>query len=380
MAKKEKKQHRLSGRFAIFFTILLFVCVIIFLNANSSSGSIRRIAYWIFNGVRGDASEATVSFDENEGSRFIALGGNLAIVSPEELCAYKLSGSKLMSEPVLLRNPAVVTLSPRYLAFDLGGRNFYLANSKKILASGECDSKILNANMSNNGGFTITTDSSESKTLVTVYDFSASPIYKFYSSEKYIFDGAVSPNGKTVAVLTYGTEEGRFESSIGFAKIKTDGFYANLSLGTSVPLCLRYNSDGRISVVCNDRYVVCNNNGEIVSEISYEGLTLKAFTDPKNKCLAILLNDYQNGSNYKLLSVNANGELTSSAEIPEDVYSISANGNYISLQYSDKCVVYKSDLSVHCEFMIPNSVNKCSVFRNGNVLLISANSASLYVS
>lgn len=380
MSSKEKKSKRLSGRFAIFFTILLFVCVIIFLNANSSSASIRRIAYWVFSGVRGDASEATVSFDENEGNRFISLGGNLGIISSEELSVYKLSGSKSMSEPVLLRNPCVVSVSPRYLAYDLGGRNFYLANRKKILAIGSCDSKILNANMSNNGGFTVTTDSADCKSLVTVYDFSGKPTYKFHSSEKYVFDAAVSPSGKCVAILTYGTSEGRFESSLRFGKIDSDGFYANLSLGGSVPLALCYNSDGRVSVVCDDRFLVCNNNGEIVGEMSFDGLTPKAFTNPQNKNTAILLNDYRNGGAYKLLVLKPNGELLSSAEISEDVYSISAAGNYIAVQYSDKCIIYKSDMSTHCEFMIPNSVNKCIVQPNGSVLLISGNSATLYVS
>lgn len=378
MSAKEKRGKRLSGRFAVFITVLLFVCTVIFLNNKFSSGSLRRISYWIFNGVRGDATEASISFDANEYNRFAVLNGNLCIISPEELSAYKLSGSAILSKPVLLRSPAVSSSNSRFIAYDLGGVNFYVANSKKLLYSGTTEDKILNVNMNKSGFFSIVTDAPDSKSLVTIYNPDFKSIYKFHSSEKYVFDAAVSPDGKSAAIITYGTTEGSFESTLALAKTNADGFYSTVSLGNSMPLKVSYHSDSKISVICNDRTLLYSTNGNLVAEISHNELPVKAFSQSGGKLTSVLLDNYQNGGNTRLILIKNNGE-SLSVDLPEDVYSLSSAGNYTAVQFSDKCIVYKNDLSVHCEFKIPATVTRCIANSDGSVLAVGDNFAMLYV-
>lgn len=378
MSAKEKRGKRLSGRFAVFITVLLFVCTVIFLNNKFSSGSLRRISYWIFNGIRGDATEASISFDANEYNRFAVLNGNLCIISPEELSAYKLSGSAILSKPVLLRSPAVSSSNSRFIAYDLGGVNFYVANSKKLLYSGTTEDKILNVNMNKSGFFSIVTDAPDSKSLVTIYNPDFKSIYKFHSSEKYVFDAAVSPDGKSAAIITYGTTEGSFESTLALAKTNADGFYSTVSLGNSMPLKVSYHSDSKISVICNDRTLLYSTNGNLVAEISHNELPVKAFSQSGGKLTSVLLDNYQNGGNTRLILIKNNGE-SLSVDLPEDVYSLSSAGNYTAVQFSDKCIVYKNDLSVHCEFKIPATVTRCIANSDGSVLAVGDNFAMLYV-
>lgn len=378
MSAKEKKGKRLSGRFAVFITILLFVCTVIFFNNRFSSGSLRRISYWIFNGVRGDATEASINFDANEYNRYKLLNGNLCVISPERLSVYKLSGNQTLNEPSLLRSPAAETSKSRFIAYDLGGLNFYVANNSKILFSGTADAQILNANMNNAGDFAIVTDDEDCKSLVTVYNSKFETVYKFHSSEKYIFDAAISPNGSSVAIAAYGTAEGSFEASVLLGRLKDDSFYATVPLGGSMPLDILYHSDNKISVICNDRTLLYNANGTLISEVSHEELPVKAFAQSPGKLTAVLIDNYQNGGNAKLLLVNSSGESVS-MDIPEDVYSLSCDGNYTSVQLSDKCVVYKNDLTQHCEFKIPASITRCIVNSDGSVLSIGDNFAMLYV-
>ena len=130
MAKKQNDKKRLSGRFAIFITLLLVVCTVVLLNNRFSSGSLRRVAYWIFNGVRADATEVSVNFDANNFNRFNLLSGNLCVVSPDEISVSKLSGKELFTSPVILRNPAISSSSSRFIAYDLGGLNFYVLSGQ----------------------------------------------------------------------------------------------------------------------------------------------------------------------------------------------------------------------------------------------------------
>ncbi len=378
MSAKRKGSKHLSGRFAVFITILLFVCSVIFLNNRISSGSLKRISYWIFNGVRGDATEASISFDANEYNKFALINGNLCVVSPEKLAAYKLSGKATLDEPVLLRSPALSASKSRFAAYDLGGLNFYIANPAKVLYSGTTEAQILNVNMNSSGDFSVITDDADCKSLVTVYNSKFEPVYKFHSSEKYVFDAAVSPGGKAVAIAAYGTTDGNFDSGLYLGKTGEDGFYSTVSLGSSMPLDITYRKDGKIFIICNDRTLLFENNGKLISEISHGDMPVKSFTGSDGKHTAILLDNYQNGGNTKLLLIDNNGN-AQSMDIEDDVYSISCSGSYISIQYADKCVAYNNDLTPSCEFMIPASVTRCIVNSDGSVLSIGDNFAMLYV-
>lgn len=378
-AKKKKKAKRLSGRFAIFVTVLLFVCTIIFLNNQFSAGSLRRVAYWVFNGVRGDATDVSVSFDANEYNRFSLLSQNLCIVSPETLSVYKLSGKPALSTPVLLRNPAISSSGSRFIAYDLGGLNFYVANNRKILYHESTDAKIVNVNMNKTGAFAVVTDSDKSKSLVTLYNSSFKPILKFHSSEKYVFDAAISPNQKTAAIITYGAKNGQFESSLSLCHTNSDEFFKTVSLGSSMPLRATYQSDSKLIVVCDDRTLMFDGHGEQVCEMSYNSLPVKAFAISPGKHTVLALDNYQNGGNTKLLFMTSNGEDGGTLEFNEEIFSISAAGNYTSVQFSDKCVVYDENLEVHCEFSIPTTVSRCIVNSDSSVLSISENSATFYV-
>lgn len=378
MSAKRKGSKHLSGRFAVFITILLFVCSVIFLNNRITSGSLKRISYWIFNGVRGDATEASISFDANEYNKFAVINGNMCVISPEKLMSYKLSGKSTLNEAVLLRSPAVSASKSRFAAYDLGGLNFYIATPEKLLYSGTTEAQILNISMNNSGDFTVVTDDNDCKSLVTVYNSKFEPVYKFHSSEKYIFDAAVSSGGKSVVIAAYGTVDGSFNAELHLGKTDEDSFYATIPLGSSMPLDLTYRKDGKIFLICNDRSLLFKDDGTLISEISHEDMPVKSFTSLDGKHIAILLDNYQNGGNSKLLFISGNGA-SKFMDIEQDVYSISCAGDYVSVQYADKCVVYNDELSADCEFMIPASITHCIANSDGSVLSIGDNFAMLYV-
>lgn len=378
MSAKRKGTKHLSGRFAVFITILLFVCSVIFLNNRITSGSLKRISYWIFNGVRGDATEASIAFDANEYNKYAVINGNLCVISPEKLMSYKLSGKSTLNEAVLLRSPAVSASKSRFAAYDLGGLNFYVATPEKLLYSDATDAQILNVSMNSSGDFAVVTDDNDCKSLVTVYNSKFEPVYKFHSSEKYIFDAAVSAGGKAVAIAAYGTVDGSFDATLFLGRTNEESFYATIPLGSSMPLDITYRKDGKIFVICNDRSLLYKNDGTLISEISHEDMPVKSFTPADGKHVAVLLDNYQNGGNTKLFLISDDGS-HKAMDIEDDVYSISCSGNYLSVQYADKCVVYDDELTTDCEFMIPASITHCIANSDGSVLSVGDNFAMLYV-
>ena len=94
---------------------------------------------------------------------------------------------------------------------------------------------------------------------------------------------------------------------------------------------------------------------------------------------AILLDNYENGGNTRVVFIESDGTESGSLDFDEDIYSISSAGNYTALQFSDKCAVYKNDLTLHSEFPITADISRCIVKPDGSVLSIGENFATLYV-
>lgn len=378
MSAKPQKTKHFSGRFAIFTTILLFVCTIIFLNTKFSSGSMRRIAYWIFNGVQGDATESSITFDSNEYNKYTVLNGNLCVVAPEKVSTYKLSGKQNISLPVLLRSPAVATSNQYCIAYDLGGLNFYVVNSNKLLFSETCESKILNVNANKSGDFSVVTDGTDCKNLVTFYNSEFLPFYKFHSSDNYVADAAISPNGKDAAIVTYGAKDGNFSSTLCLAHTNENGFFKTVSLDDCVLFHISYLTDKKIILVCDKATLLYDSEGNLISSVSNNGLSVKAFASG-DKQTAILLDNYINGGNCKLILINKSGEKEFEVDFDTDVFSISSAGKYTAVQFSDKCVVYDNTGEIYCEFLIPATITRCISNKDGSVISVGENFATLYV-
>ncbi len=375
--KVKKRKRRFGGRLAIFLTLLIIVCIVLFLTNFLGFASLRRLSYRIFDGVSGDGIEETIKFNENPSNVYAFVDGNLGVISPDTLSVYELSGAPTFSSPVLLRTPAVSAADSEFLAYDLGGLNYYVADEDEIILSKTTDSRILNANLNTSGGFTITTDSPDCKTLVTAFNSDHEVIYKFHSSQKYVFDAALSPDEDTIAIANYGTSNGFFET--GFALCHTDkqAFFSETDLGTSMPLHISYISDDRISVICDNRALLFDNSGKLVSEVSYNDKAIKTFSYAADH-IAILLFDPLVPENMELVVLGDDGK-SKSIVITEAIFSLSTAEGYTALLYDEKCTVFNNDLTAHCEVPTSSKISDCLVNDDGSVLLLSDNSAIFYV-
>jgi len=379
MSEEEKKRKpRFSRRITIFSILLALVCLIIFLTTFLGSASLRRLSYWIFDGVNGDGTEETIKFNENPSNLFAITDGNLSVIAPDLLSVYELAGSSSLSAPALLRRPALSASTSAFLAFDLGGLNYYLADEDEVLLSGTADSQIINANLNDSGAFTITTSSTDFKALVTAYDSDFKVIYKFHSSEKYVLDAAISPECEKIAIINYGSSNGVFETTLSLCHTNETSFFATIPLGSSIPLNISFITDDKICIICNDRLLLFNDNGKLITEINYENSTLQTYSTAYDDHTSILLSNDRSPEKKKLIVMGINGK-KKELDITGEIYSLSAAGEYTALLYDEKCIVYDDELSPHCEVETLPKISKCLANDDGSVLLLSDNSAIFFV-
>lgn len=104
----------------------------------------------------------------------------------------------------------------------------------------------------------------------------------------FIVDAAVSPDCRTVAIVTMGQENGSFQSQIRFYPVDQKEPSATVSLGNMVVMDLEY-EDGRLWVLGEDRVSAVSEDGSVTGSYSLGRNYLKGCSFGGNGFAVLLL-------------------------------------------------------------------------------------------
>ena len=93
----------------------------------------------------------------------------------------------------------------------------------------------------------------------------------------------------------------------------------------------------------------------------------------------MLLNRYQSGSVGRLVTVSADGEELGSLDVRDEVLSMSACGRYLAVLYYGSLVVYNENLEVYASLKGTENARGALMRQDGSVLLLSSESAELFL-
>ena len=108
------------------------------------------------------------------------------------------------------------------------------------------DGTLLSARVNDSGWLAVTAQQSGYKGSVTVYNVNSTSrkeIIQLNFSSVFVADAAVSPDSKTVAVITIGQENGSFFSQLLLYPVDSSEPSATLSLGDLAGLDLDYEAE-----------------------------------------------------------------------------------------------------------------------------------------
>lgn len=141
---------------------------------------------------------AEQSFICGEVSDCAVAGDMLLTVSRGSVKCFTLEG-KMAFEKDIEQGKTYLCSSPDMaMACCYGGKTLVLADGRKI----RTDGGIISADVSDGGFAAVCTEGVVCKGMVTVYSPLLEPVYKWYGAENAPRSAAVSPTGKSLAVLT----------------------------------------------------------------------------------------------------------------------------------------------------------------------------------
>ena len=385
---KAKKRPNPFVRFLAFLVTLALVLGAVALVANRDKLNFDFIKRWFsYRSLeRGESGQAqSFPFDGDSSCVFASVDGDLLVCSPNSLQLYSGSGQLYVNETISMEHPAVSAGGDTALIYDVGGEELLLYRDREELFSltqGEGQS-ILSAGLNENGWLAVVHQESGYKGAVTVYDNSyETPLIQLSLSSRFVMDAAVSPDNRSVAVLTVGLADGSFDSRVDIYQLdhseeNADADYA-CSLGSTTVLDLRWDEDG-IWALGENAVARMDSQGTLLGSYDYAGRYLKAFSLDGNGTAALLLGKYRAGSTAQLIVTDEQGQERAVLPIEEQVLSLSAAGRYIALLTADRLDIYDQDLELYHTMEGTQGTRRVIQRADGSVMLIGSDTARLYL-
>ena len=321
--------------------------------------------------VETDASGAAAPFTHAGGDSisFAYLKGGILQCSAAGAHYYSFSGDQYAEEVTPLSQPVLSASSSAGVVYDAGGESLFLFQDGQEAFSLDVDGTLLSARVNDSGWLAVTAQQSGYKGSVTVYNVNSTSrkeIIQLNFSSVFVADAAVSPDSKTVAVITIGQENGSFFSQLLLYPVD------------SSVLDLDYEAE-QLWVLGEDRLLSVAADGSDYETYSFGRSYLKGCHLGGDGFAVLLLGRYQAGGAEQVLTIDPQCQLIAQAPLRGQVLSFSAAGRYLSLLTGSGLEIYTRDMSLYRALEDTQDARFTALSPNGSALLADSQQAWLYI-
>lgn len=383
MESKPKKPNILIRALALLVTAALLLGAV-FLVANRDKFNLDALKRWFEyrNLKTSDTGEAApFSHAGGDQAAFAYLDDGVLLVSTSGVHYYSFSGETYAQQVLALEYPTLSSAGATGVAYGVGGQELFVyrnAQEAFHLTLGEGDS-VLSARVNEAGWLAVTAQQSGYKGSVTVYNSTFDkPVIQINLSSTFIMDAVLSPDCKTVAILTLGQSNGSYESQVRFYRVDEKEPYATVSLGNMVPLDLDYES-GALWVLGEDQVAIVSPTGKETVSYSLGRNYLKGCDLGGDGFAVLLLGRYRAGSANQVVTVGSDGQEIAVQDLTSSVLSFDASGRYFSLLTGDTLSIYTSDMTPYSSLEHTQNARYTALSPSGAAVLANAQQAWLYL-
>lgn len=321
--------------------------------------------------VSQDEGEGEFSFDAYSDNIFAEMSGGLVVASSSAYQVLDNKGKKTAGALVSLPEPMVTASSGGAVIWSASTGSFILVSPEGKTKSFKNENTIISASVSESGFYAIATEEPNYKGLVTVYDKSFEPVYKWYSGEAYLMGADINPIGTELFAVTVGGESTRF---IRYSLSGEEPIGSYVDEGNIV-MDEKFISANRYCAISDNKLVFLNGSAELSGTYDFSDKYLKDYSLDGSGFVALVLGNHKTGGVNELVSVSPNGEVLGQATLDSEIRHLSAGRKYICAVYADKTVIYDSSLNMKKEFENSAGVNFAFICGNGSAIMLSGSEA-----
>lgn len=280
---------------------------------------------------------------------------------------------------VSLDKPVLSASARAGVVYEAGGESLFLFSGREQTFSWSPDrGGILSARVNDSGWLAITAQASRQRGRVTVFNAHQEEIITLNYSSSFVVDAAVSPDCRTVAVVTMDQSGGAFQSHLLLCSIGDGQTTASVDLEGFAVLDLDFDSAG-VWLLGQDSLSVVSPYGGETHSFYFSPSYLKDCSLGGDGFAVLLLGRYRAGQAREAVSVGPNGEVQARRELSGQVLDLSASGRYTALLTGREVCVYDSTLELSGSAGNDRGARRAAVYNDGSVLLADDQQAWLYI-
>lgn len=375
--RQKKKPRKWLWLTLIVLVVLGAVAAAVLWDANSFDGLRRSIIY-----ARAEKDEtgcAKLYYYENDAtSRFAAIDGSLVTVAANQVRLLDERSQVLYQNSVRFLHPDLVSGGGVAVAYDIGGTALYALDSKGLRWQQETEGELIAVTVNPHGYVTAVYNKSGAKAAVTVWDSNGAAVFTFQSAQRFVMTAALGQDDRTLAAVTMGQEDGKFQSFLVLYHTDSDKMVATTPVDGSVAYALETLQREFCAVTEQGLYLL-DSGGELKASYSYGGQFLRRCVVGDGGWAALLLSRYKSGGYASLITVDGDGNELGGCDIDGEVLDISTAGRYVAVLFSDRLTIYDKYLTEVATLPDVSEVRAVLMRADGSAVLAGASGASLYL-
>ena len=375
--RQKKKPRKWLWLTLTVLVVLGAVAAAVLWDANSFDGLRRSIIY-----ARAEKDEtgcAKLYYYENDAtSRFAAIDGSLVTVAANQVRLLDERSQVLYQNSVRFLHPDLVSGGGVAVAYDIGGTVLYALDSKGLRWQQETEGELIAVTVNPHGYVTAVYNKSGAKAAVTVWDSNGAAVFTFQSAQRFVMTAALGQDDRTLAAVTMGQEDGKFQSFLVLYHTDSDKMVATTPVDGGVAYALETMQREFCAVTEQGLYLL-DSGGELKASYSYGGQFLRRCVVGDGGWAALLLSRYKSGGYASLITVDGDGNELGGCDIDGEVLDISTAGRYVAVLFSDRLTVYDKYLTEVATLPDVSEVRAVLMRADGSAVLAGASGASLYL-
>lgn len=375
--RQKKKPRKWLWLTLIVLVVLGAVAAAVLWDANSFDGLRRSIIY-----ARAEKDEtgcAKLYYYENDAtSRFAAIDGSLVTVAANQVRLLDERSQVLYQNSVRFLHPDLVSGGGVAVAYDIGGTALYALDSKGLRWQQETEGELIAVTVNPRGYVTAVYNKSGAKAAVTVWDSNGAAVFTFQSAQRFVMTAALGQDDRTLAAVTMGQEDGKFQSFLVLYHTDSDKMVATTPVDGGVAYALETLQREFCAVTEQGLYLL-DSGGELKASYSYGGQFLRRCVVGDGGWAALLLSRYKSGGYASLITVDGDGNELGGCDIDGEVLDISTAGRYVAVLFSDRLTIYDKYLTEVATLPDVSEVRAVLMRADGSAVLAGASGASLYL-
>ena len=375
--RQKKKPRKWLWLTLTVLVVLGAVAAAVLWDANSFDGLRRSISY-----ARAEKDEtgcAKLYYYENDAtSRFAALDGSLVTVAANQIRVLDERSRVLYQTGVRFLHPDLVSGGGVAVAYDIGGTTMYVVDSKGLRWQKETEGELITVSVNPNGYVTASYNKNGAKAAVTVWDSEGNEKFTFNSSQRFVMTAALGRDDRTLAAVTMGQEDGKFQSFLVLYHINSEKEVATTPIDGGVTYALETMQKTFCAVTEQGLYML-DTNGAVKTSYSYGGQFLRRCVMGDGGWATLLLSRYKSGGYASLITVDDEGNELGGCDVDGEVLDISSAGRYVAVLFSDRLIIYDKYLTEVATLPDVSEARAVLMRSDGSAVLAGASSASLYL-